>query len=283
MLRDHYHLAKPGIVYGNALTMLAAFLYASKWQFSWSLLVISLVGTMLVVASACIFNNYFDRDLDAHMERTKNRALAAGRISGTWALTYGAIVGALGLTFLYSQQPLAAALALTAWVLYVFVYTPLKRRTPLATIAGSIPGAIPVLIGYAAATGMVDLPALLIFFTLLVWQMPHFYAIAMYRRAEYVAADIPTLAVLRSAPFVKGIILTYILVFAWESALLGIGEFAGVSYSVVMLVLSVSWLFAAIRPLGSDAGVAWARRVFFFSLIVLLGYCIILSLAPFLP
>ncbi|MGH7175360.1 MAG: protoheme IX farnesyltransferase, partial [Minisyncoccia bacterium] len=170
MLRDYYELAKPGIVYGNAVTTLAAFLYASRWQFSVGLFLATMVGIMLVIGSACVFNNYLDRDIDAKMTRTKARALASGKIGGMSALTYASALGVLGLVLLYVYtNALTAVIALSGWILYVLVYTPAKRRTPFATLIGAVPGAVPIVVGYTAALGRFDLPAIVLFFSLVLW------------------------------------------------------------------------------------------------------------------
>ena len=194
ILKEYYNLAKPGIVYGNVFTTLAAFLFASRWHFGGMLFFATVVGIAFVIASACVFNNYFDRRLDAKMARTKSRALAAGTIPALAALVYGAVLGLLGLYLLYAQvNVLTAGIALFGFGVYVCVYTPLKPRSALALFVGAVAGAVPIVVGYTAVTNHFDLTALFLFACLFVWQLPHFIGIAMYRFEEYAAADVPLL------------------------------------------------------------------------------------------
>lgn len=283
MLRRYYELAKPGIVYGNLLTAAAAFLYASRWHFSWPLFFSTAFGIGFVIGSACVFNNYFDREIDAKMARTKGRAFAAGTITAGPALAYGAVLGLAGFALLYLEaNALAALVALAGWLLYVLVYTPAKHYTPYATLIGTLPGAVPAAAGYAAAAGALTLPGALAFFAVLVWQMPHFYAIALYRKEEYAAAGVPTMAAFLSGGRMRAAIVAYIVVFAWLASLLYLGDFAGIVYELIVLVLALYWLFVAFRNRRLDDP-AWGKRVFFASLIVLLGYALALSTASVLP
>lgn len=190
----YYQLAKPGIVYGNVFVTLAAFLFAAGWHFSFPLFFATMVGLALVIASACVFNNYFDRDIDKKMQRTKTRALAAGKISNTSALMYGAVLGLVGISLLYfCVNTLTAGVALFGFVTYVFVYTPLKHRSSAALWVGAIAGATPPVVGYTAVTNRLDLVAFLLFLFLFLWQIPHFLAIAVYRFDEYKTAGVPLL------------------------------------------------------------------------------------------
>jgi protoheme IX farnesyltransferase len=283
MLATYYRLAKPGIVYGNLLTTLASFLYASRWHFSWLLFLSTAFGVGFVVASACVFNNYYDRDIDAKMARTRARAFAAGTIATRPALAYGALLGFFGLALLYFQaNALAALVALAGWALYVLVYTPAKHRTPYATALGTLPGAVPAAAGFAAAAGALPLPAFLIFFVVLIWQMPHFYAIALYRKEEYAAAGVPTRAAFLSGAWMRAAIVAYIVVFAWLASLLYLGNFAGIVYEIIVLALTLYWLFVAFENRRLDDS-AWGKRVFFGSLAALAGYALALSTAPLLP
>lgn len=191
---SYYRLVKPGIVYGNALVAAAGFAYASAGHVNWLLFVCTLLGLSMVIASACVFNNYFDRDIDAKMARTTNRPLAAGHISSRPALAFGAFLGLTGaaLLFFFTTLP-AFAVALFGWLVYVLAYTPLKHVTPQALWVGAIAGATPPVVGYAAVTNSLDLTALWLFLFLCLWQVPHFLGIAAYRFDEYSAAGIPLL------------------------------------------------------------------------------------------
>jgi protoheme IX farnesyltransferase len=194
MIKEYYELTKPGIVYGNVLVAAAGFLYAAAGDVQWLLFAYTLLGLALVIASACVCNNYYDQDIDKRMTRTSTRALAAGSIPGSHALLYASVLGLIGagtLFFLTSLYALVAALI--GFVVYVFVYTPLKHRSPHALWVGAIAGATPPVVGYAAVTNTIDSTALAFFIFLCLWQVPHFLGIAAYRYDEYAAANIPLL------------------------------------------------------------------------------------------
>ena len=224
-LRAYYQLAKPGIVYGNALVAAAGFVYASKEAVSWPLFVYTLLGLSLVIASACVCNNYYDRDIDKKMSRTAARPLAAGHIRRQAALAYGAFLGIAGILLLYFFTTLPAFfIALAGWAVYVLLYTPLKHVTAHALWVGAIAGATPPVVGYAAVTGFLDLHALWLFIFLFIWQIPHFLGIAAYRHDEYAEAGVPLLLAKPSARGKKvGRIVFYISLVAllvWCGALM---------------------------------------------------------------
>ena len=190
--RSYYRLTKPGIIYGNALMFAAGFFLGSWGGINWPLFFVALLGLSLVMASACVFNNYADRDLDKKMERTKTRALASGTISLNAAYIYGLVLAFLGFGTLYFFSTyLSFLVALVGFATYVFVYTPLKPKTSLALYIGAVAGATPPVVGYTAVTGTFDIWALGLFVAIFVWQLPHFIAIATYRYEEYTAAGVP--------------------------------------------------------------------------------------------
>ncbi|MEK7612777.1 MAG: UbiA family prenyltransferase [Patescibacteria group bacterium] len=189
MIKDFYELTKPGIVYGNLLTLAAGFFIVSR---DILLFLASALGLALVIGSACVFNNYYDKDIDARMERTRHRALAAGRIATKNALIYAAFLGCAGFAILFLfTNLLAFGVALLGYAVYVALYTPLKHKTGLSLFVGAIAGATPPVVGYAAAAHTLDSTALWLFMFLFVWQLVHFAAIAIYRSDEYAAAGVP--------------------------------------------------------------------------------------------
>lgn len=193
MIQTYYRLTKPGIVYGNAVVAASAFIFGSHTFIDWRLFSLMLLGLSLIIASACVFNNYWDRDIDAKMERTKNRAFAAGRVNHTHALVFGFVLLAGGVTLLLGTNILTLLLALLGFAVYVCMYTPLKSRTGYAVYVGAVAGAMPPVIGYTAATNTLDLYALAFFVFLFLWQLPHFFAIARYRYDDYKTAGVPLL------------------------------------------------------------------------------------------
>lgn len=189
-------MTKPGIVYGNTLTATAGFLLGAKGAIDYWLLLATLAGIAFIIGSACVFNNYIDRDIDAKMVRTKKRALAHGLVPAGKAITYASLLGIIGFFILsLSTNFLTVALGTVAFFDYVVLYGISKRRTAYSTIVGSIAGAIPPAAGYTAVTNRLDGGAVLLFIILVFWQMPHFYAIAMYRYDDYKAAGLPVLPV----------------------------------------------------------------------------------------
>ncbi len=284
MIKEYYTLAKPGIIYGNIFTTVASFLFAAEWHFSLALLGVMLAtvfGIGLVIASGCVFNNYIDRHIDAKMERTRNRALVTGTISIRNALIYGAVLGTTGfmLLLLYVNL-LSAAVAAVGFIFYVVFYSIAKRWSHWGAVVGSVSGAVPIVVGYAAVTNQVDLGALLLFLVLVVWQMPHFYAIALYRLEEYKAAGIPVLPAEKGSLVTKRHIVVYIAAFVLVVASFGIfGRASFISLSVI-LVLSVAWFWFALKGFTAIEEAKWAKKTFLFSLIVLVTFCLTISLAP---
>jgi protoheme IX farnesyltransferase len=284
MLKEYYALAKPGIVYGNVFTTVAAFLFASHWEIHPFLLIATVVGIGLVIASASVCNNYLDRGIDQAMARTRSRALVTGAIPVSHALIYACILGVGGVGILYSYvNLLTASVAVCGFFLYVIVYGIYKRRSHWGTVVGSFSGAVPILIGYIAVTDRIDIPAAIIFVTLALWQMPHFYAIAMYRIDDYVAARIPVLPAKKGMRTARLYIIVYIVAFGVVASMLSVLHYAGYTYLAVVLAVSLAWLMRGIRGYTATNSVWWARKLFFFSLIVLIVYSLALATASVLP
>lgn len=269
-LKAYYFVTKPGIIYGNVLTAIAGFFVASQGKIDLSMLTALAIGMALVIASACVLNNIIDRGVDEKMTRTKKRALVTGRISAKSAYIYSAVLGILGFaTLAFYVNLLVVWLGASAYILYIAAYGVAKRKSVHGTLVGSIPGAIPIVAGYTAVTNAIDSVAVLLFVILVLWQMPHFYAIAMFRRKEYQAANLPVLPVVKGALVVKNQILFYIILFTIAVQAL---PNKGIVYAIAMLVLSGLWLAKAVKGFGVTDDEKWARGVFGMSLYVLLGF-----------
>jgi protoheme IX farnesyltransferase len=196
VLADLAEMTKPGITLMVVLTAGLGFLLAGGETFSFLLLVYTLLGTGLVSGGASALNHVLERDTDALMRRTANRPLPTGRMDPDAALLFGVAVAVAGVLVLYfAVNPLTALLGVVALAGYVFVYTPLKRVSSLATIIGAIPGAIPPMMGWSAVRGELDLAAWGLFGLLFFWQMPHFLAIAWLCREDYAKGGFPLLTV----------------------------------------------------------------------------------------
>ena len=283
MIKTYYQLAKPGIIYGNALMAIGGFFLAAQGHFKPGLFLAMLLGICLVMASGCVFNNYIDRGIDSKMLRTKKRASVTGLISPRNQLIYGTVLGLIGFLSLAFTNLITVLIALAGWFFYVILYGIAKRRSVHGTIVGSIAGAVPPVVGYTAITGHLDGAAWLLFFILVLWQMPHFYAIAIFRSDDYDAAGLPVLPVKHGVHITKVQIVIYILALMVALALLNILGYAGYTYLVAMILLNFRWLWLAIRGFTAQNDLVWARQVFRFSLVLITALCIILSLNSLVP
>jgi len=279
VVKKHIVLTKPGIIAGNLLTTGAGFALASHNNLDYSLFLLMMAGLGCIIASACVCNNYIDRLADQKMERTKNRPLATGSVSGRSALLFAAVLGLTGSFILWRYtNPLALFIALFGFFMYVVVYTLSKYYTSSATAIGSIAGATPPLVGYCAVSGRIDTAALILYSILVLWQMPHFYAIAVYRIKEYTSASIPVLPITSGMLTTKIHMLFYCLVFIGVAALPTLFGYTGYIYLSVMLLLSLFWLFVIIQGFKSTNDLAWGRKTFFVSLWVITAFSIALAL-----
>lgn len=284
-IRSYYRLTKPGVLYGNAITALAGFLLASNGVVKLDLMLWLMAGTSLIIASACVINNYLDQDIDALMQRTKNRPLITGEISPTGALIFGIIIGIIGLTqLILFTNYVVVIVGIIGFIDYVFLYGALsKRRSVHGTLVGSISGATPILAGYVAVSGTIDAAAIILFLILFLWQMPEFYSIAVYRQKEYKAAGVPVISVVKGIAHTKVQIMAYTIAFVLSTFALYLTDTVGVTYLLIMAMLGGYWLFLAQLGFTTNDDNAWARRMFKFSLIILLAFCGLISIDNFLP
>jgi protoheme IX farnesyltransferase len=282
-IQTYYKLTKPGIVYGNAVTALAGFLLASKGHIHFFLLIETLLGISFVIASACVLNNYIDKDIDKKMARTKNRALVTGAVSGRNALIYMVFLGMIGALFMLQTNILTIVLGTIAFVDYIFFYAIAKRTSVYSTIVGSISGAMPPVAGYTAVTNHFDMGAFLLFLILVCWQMPHFYAIAIFRLKDYTSAHIPILPAIQGLPKTKIHMVLYCIAFIVSTLLLPMFHYTKYTYAITMLLLGSYWLFLCIKGFYAIDDIKWAKNVFRFSLILILVFSLLLSFNVILP
>lgn len=282
-IRAYYYLTKPGIIQGNALTGAAGFFLASQKHPNWSILLAFLIGMSLVIACACVLNNIVDKDIDAKMERTQKRAIVTGKIGPVAAAIYALILGLVGSVVLYKcTNVLTLALGLFGVFAYVVLYGYFKRSSHHGTVVGSISGALPPVAGYTAVTNRFDAAALLLFFTVVFWQMPHFYSIAIYRLAEYKKAGIPVLPIKKGYKITKLQIMIYILGFSVSASLLATFGHLGALYFLAVLLLGGGWFVYGLRGFQTKDAKHWARQMFFISLIVISLWCVSVSMASLL-
>jgi len=267
------------MIYGNVVTVSAGFALASRGVIDWVLFIATLAGISLVIASGCVFNNYIDRDTDAKMERTKNRALVRGAISARAALIYGTCLGGAGFLVLgiYTNL-LATSAAAVGFFFYIVMYSLwFKRRSIHGPIVGSVSGAVPPVVGYAAVTNDFDTGAAILFAILVLWQIPHFYAISIYRLNDYIAASIPTLPEKKGMRGTKIRILLHVIAFAVAAVMPTVFGYTGYAYAAVAGALGLLWLGVCIKGFWAVDPKRWARKMFVFSLVVIMGLCITMA------
>ncbi len=284
MIKDYYRLTKPGIIYGNCLSAIAGFFLASNGHIKIGLFLAMISGISLIIGSACVFNNYLDKDIDALMDRTKKRAIASGRIKPVSALIYGTVlfIAGAGLLLIFTNF-LTFWVAWVGFVVYVLVYGYFKRRSVHGTVIGSVSGAVPPVVGYCAASNNFDTGALLLFLILVFWQMPHFYGIALYREKDYRAAHIPVLPIVSGARVAKLQTLVYIVSFIVACTLLTVFGYGGYTLLLASVVVGLVWLVRGVKNYSVVSDKIWGRQMFLFSLIVLLVFCTFATLNAWLP
>jgi len=279
-MKNYVLVAKPGIVVGNLISAAAGFFLASKGRVDGVLLPATLLGISLVVASGGVFNNCIDRKIDLKMSRTRHRALAQGLISLKSALAYATILGIAGLALLWAATNLlTVVIVLAGLVIYVGVYSLyLKRHSVYSVLIGSLAGAAPPVAGYCAVTGRFDLGAVILLSIFCLWQMPHCYAIAVFRFDDYAAAAIPVLPVKQGMAAAKNHIVGYILAFVAVTMMLTFGGYTGYSTLAVATVLGLSWLLLAWSGYKAKDERLWARKLFVFSILTIFILSVMMSI-----
>jgi protoheme IX farnesyltransferase len=281
---EYYRLTKPGIVYGNLITVLAGYAYASRLEMSLQVLLALMSGMALVIATSCVINNVMDRDIDARMERTKNRPLVTGAISMRNALLFGSVLGVVGIAILIRYtNALTTGVALFGAVFYIVAYGYAKRHSPIGTLVGSVSGAVPIFTGYAASTGMFGISGLVLSIVLVLWQMPHFYSISIFRMHEYAEAGIPVTPLVSGVRMTKLLIVCYIPIFVFAEVVLTLIHRTGYTYAGIVILVGVAWFAYALQGFETEEHNAWAKQMFLFSLVALLSFCIAVSFGRILP
>ena len=276
---DYYLLTKPGIILGNLVTVAAGFLLASQGRLDLWLFLATLVGLTLIMASACVLNNYIDRSLDKKMKRTKNRALVTGLISHQHALLFAAVIGLLGsITLLSYTNTLTFAIAALGFFVYVVLYSIWKSHTIYGTAIGSVAGAVPPVIGYTAVSNELDAGTGILFAMMILWQMPHFFSIALYRFDDYAAASIPVLPIVKGAWRAKIHMTLYIVGFILAACLLTVFDYTGFAYLAAIAIIGLAWLGLCLKGFTSHNDQLWGYRMYRLSLLMITTTCVMISL-----
>lgn len=269
-------VTKPGIIFGNSIAVLGGYFLASPHPFNILHLFWTLLGISLVIASGCVFNNVIDRDIDRLMERTKNRVLAKDELSITVALLYAVVLGILGFGILYFKtNVLTVWVTFAGYVGYAGIYSLLlKRRSLLSTPIGAIAGAVPPVAGYCAVTNQLDSGGWLVFLILFLWQMPHFYAIAIYRLEDFKTVSLPVLPLRKSIRYTQYMIMAYIIPFIIITLLPTFFNYESYFYFAVALCTGLIWFALGIKGFNTQDAKRWARKMFLFSIINLTVLCL---------
>jgi heme o synthase len=233
---------------------------------------ITIVAMAAVVGAANALNCYLERDSDKLMARTRNRPLPAGRLDPQVALWFGISLAAVSMPVLFlAVNPLSGVLAAIAFFSYVLVYTPLKRRTSAAMLVGGVPGALPPLIGWTAATGRLEVPGFVLFSILYLWQIPHFIAIALFRKEDYERAGIRVVTLEKGDGLCRLYAVAHLVPLVAISVLPFTLGIAGVGYLLAALLLGALFLGMGLYGFIRELGKSWARQLFLISLLYLTG------------
>lgn len=274
---NYYLLMKPGIILGNLVTLAAGFLLASKGTIDFALFSYTLLGLGFIMGSGCVFNNLIDLERDRKMKRTQSRPLVLGLISPFQAKIYGGILLMMGnLILIKFTNGLTVALADFGFFVYVILYSLWKGRTVFGTAIGSIAGAIPPVVGYCAVKNQIDLGAVLLFLLLVMWQMPHFFSIAILHLDDYTAAKIPALPLVKGLHRAKIHMVLYILAFNLIVLAMTYLGYTGLLYLIVTFALGLGWLILSLTGFKTQDSLAWSRKMFQWSLVLIVSTSFVL-------
>ncbi len=269
-MKDYIALTKPRITWLILMSTGIGYFFGARGGWHLPTLLHTIIGTGLIASGTAALNQWYERDADAKMKRTKGRPLPSGRLSAGKALAFAILISAAGFVELFvGVNALTAWLGLFTLLSYLFIYTPLKQRSPHSTTIGAIPGAMPPLIGYAAASGTLTWDAWILFAILFFWQFPHFYAIAWMYREDYERAGIRMLPVVEpDGESTARRILLYSLILIPISMVPKFLSMTGNLYLAGALALGLLFLYAAVR-VSFDRTRQQARRVLLASVVYL--------------
>jgi len=284
MIKAYYRLTKPGIIRANVITAGAGFLFASLGNIDIEKLAATLTGTALLIACGSVLNNVMDRDLDKRMKRTKKRATVTGEISLKQATNFAQALGLLGvLILLLFTNLLTALIGVLAVISYVYVYGWAKRKTKFATEVGTIPGAASIVAGYTAVTGQLNTAAVCLFLVMVTWQVAHFLAITLFRAEEYKAAKISVMPLRIGYEATQRRIMLFILFYIFSLIVLAILGNVSMLLIFVLIASGMYWLYAALTDYKQKPAEKWGRKMFGYSLFILLIFCFMISVDYWLP
>lgn len=269
-----FSLVKIGIVVGNIFPVIAGFALAGGR--SYTLFVQTLAFASLVIACGCILNNCYDADIDRLMERTKNRVLAKRELSTSFALTFGILLGVVAFAVgFYFLNILTVAVGAFGLFTYIVLYTILgKRNTIYGVYIGALAGAVPPVIGYCAVSEVIDGNALYMYCMLMFWQLPHSFAIEIFRMEDYKKANIPTVPAIKGMQQTKISTVFYILLFAGMN--IALFQSTNIFHKLLSIIAVLWWFRIAINGFRTKAELdkIWARKVFIASIVNMMVVCL---------
>jgi len=279
VMGDYLSLTKPRLSGLVLFTMAGAMWLSGRpvsgWTWLWALL-----GTAGTVGAANALNCVIERDSDRFMPRTAVRPLPAGRLTFHPALVFAAVLALVSLPMLWlGVNALTGVLGLAALLLYVLVYTPMKSRTNLAMLAGAVPGALPPLMGWTATTGRVELPGVVLFGILFFWQLPHFIAVALFRKAEYRAAGLTSLPLEKGDDVARLHAVLYLVALFPVALLPTLVGVAGWLYFAAAVLLGGWFTKVGVDGWRAKGDETWARKLFKVSLVYLTGLFLALGVS----
>ncbi len=279
-LADYIELCKPSITGMNLLMALGGMAFAqhtgqAEAPITVKNVILLGIGSTLIVSSANVMNQVLERESDALMVRTASRPLPSKRLSTAPATWFGIVLGLASLALLANINTMTLVIGALAWLVYVFVYTPMKRKAPISLTIGAFAGAAPPLMGWTAVTDSVGLGGAVLFGVLAVWQLPHFLAISLFRQEDYLRAGIRTVTAVRGETIAKAQSIAWCAVLLPLSMVLVIEDLAGVLYGAAAMALGLWFLIYSLKGLSNKAEAQWAKRFF----LVSLAYLPLLTLA----
>ncbi|WP_343154139.1 heme o synthase [Buchnera aphidicola] len=279
MLRYYLEIIKPRIILGNVILTIGSFLFSSRFSFNFFLFISTILGTSLVIAASCVFNNLIDIKIDCKMCRTQNRVLVKKLIKPISGYIFGIIIGILGICILgFLVNFLSMFLALIGFIIYVFIYTFLKRTSIYSTFFGSFSGSIPSVIGFSAVNNNISSFCIILFITLIFWQMSHFYAISIVYLKDYKNANLSVFSVVKGVLKTKKHIFYYIICFTLSSFLLTFLGYLGYFFLFFISILNFYWLYISYLNIKEKDNFKLSKKLFYLSIIIIVFFNILISI-----
>ncbi|WP_343153458.1 heme o synthase [Buchnera aphidicola (Mindarus keteleerifoliae)] len=272
-------LIKPRIIFGNLIVVAGGFFLASRGNINVFLLFNVLIGTFLIIASGCVFNNIIDRNIDQKMKRTNNRVLAKKKISIKFAFFYGTFLLLIGLLYLFFfANILVLFLNVVGFLIYVVLYSQIAKPNSIySTIIGGFSGSLPPIIGYSIIEKKINLCSLILFLIFLFWQVAHFYSISIFRVDEYRLAGVPIFSVIKGIRKTQYNILMSIIIFIFFSVLLYFINITNFFYFLGIIIISGIWLFFGFMTINYINAFLWSKIMFIFSIFVIFFFSLLIS------